>query len=650
VGTGGDVHLVGGPGGTVSGAGGPVYVEAGTPTEGAGGFVQIAGASGVGTDRAGGAVTITAGAATGSALAGAISLIAGQSVTGLAGAITVQAGAATSGNTAGGNVSLTAGVGSGTQAGGTILLQGASGGATGAGSAITLTGGIGGVTSGAGGAITLTGGAATTDSNGGAVTINGGLLNGTGLNGSLNLGTSNTLGVNFGVATPAQITGNVDDYSGTNNCLHARLSTDASRDVTGFVNGSAGRLLHIRNVGSFDIVLKHQTGSAAGNQITTADGADFTISTGQDAWLEYDGVTSKWRVGPAGSGGGAAGLANIAYVSKLGDDATAQLGSIALPYLTIQAAVTDAIAAGTPYTIQVGPGTFTENITWGEQLSLLGTGAVIATSGSAPFGATSIVGTLALTAGATTVNNIMQFANVAISGAITLDFSGKTSGGTSLSFDSCFFAGGMTLTRKNTTDKSQYFNTWVQGNTNTNFGPTFASGSRFNGYRPTIPSGEQHALHACWAEVLVASGGDGNLLLAGCQMSGNTLQVDCDLLVTTGCDFSQSALSINAGTLWEQRGCNFDHSGITSSAAPGTLDFSYWGGTVLVTAAATATLPSRALTGFVVTIKNGNAAGSGSNVTVGRNGNNIDGVAADDTLTPLQAASYIGDGTNWWRL
>ena len=84
-------------------------------------------------------------------------------------------------------------------AGGAVSLTGGTPGATGAGGAASVTGGIGGSTSGAGGAVTIAGGAGTAgNGNGGAVTIRGGNAHGSGTDGAIVIGDSNTESITLG--------------------------------------------------------------------------------------------------------------------------------------------------------------------------------------------------------------------------------------------------------------------------------------------------------------------------------------------------------------------------------------------------------------------------------------------------------------------
>jgi hypothetical protein len=109
----------------------------------------------------------------------------------------------------------------------------------------------------------------------------------------------------FGVNSPAQITANQDDYTLTGMSKFVRLSTDASRNITGLRDPNAplngrqqqGEEKVVVNVGSFDIVLKHQdAGSTAANRFLCSTGADITLTANQAADLLYDDTTQRWRV------------------------------------------------------------------------------------------------------------------------------------------------------------------------------------------------------------------------------------------------------------------------------------------------------------------------------------------------------------------
>lgn len=96
--------------------------------------------------------------------------------------------------------------------------------------------------------------------------------------------------------TPAQITGNQNNYApGEYGVL--RLSTDASRTITGIADGVSGRNLWIVNVGSNNLTLSNQSASSsAANRIICAQGADMTLAADDVVHLWYDVTTARWRV------------------------------------------------------------------------------------------------------------------------------------------------------------------------------------------------------------------------------------------------------------------------------------------------------------------------------------------------------------------
>lgn len=97
------------------------------------------------------------------------------------------------------------------------------------------------------------------------------------------------------VATPAQITGNVNDYNPGAGTI-VRLSTDAARNITGLVAGSSGARRLLVNVGGFNAVLTHQdAASSAVNRFLNTTGANITLTPDQAAWTWYDATTQRWR-------------------------------------------------------------------------------------------------------------------------------------------------------------------------------------------------------------------------------------------------------------------------------------------------------------------------------------------------------------------
>lgn len=109
-----------------------------------------------------------------------------------------------------------------------------------------------------------------------------------------------------GVISPAQISLNQNDYapSGFPNAGVVRISTDASRNLTGLAGASNGRVIVLCNVGAFPAVLKDEDpASLAANRF--ALGADLTLAAKQGVILVYDATSSRWRqLGVAGAGAG----------------------------------------------------------------------------------------------------------------------------------------------------------------------------------------------------------------------------------------------------------------------------------------------------------------------------------------------------------
>ena len=103
--------------------------------------------------------------------------------------------------------------------------------------------------------------------------------------------------VRVGVATADQITSDQNDYpcGGKGSLL---LATDASRTITGLDGAGDGQFLLVVNVGSYDLVLAHQSSSsAAENRIITGPaGAALTIPPAGNVTLWYDANNARWRV------------------------------------------------------------------------------------------------------------------------------------------------------------------------------------------------------------------------------------------------------------------------------------------------------------------------------------------------------------------
>lgn len=97
--------------------------------------------------------------------------------------------------------------------------------------------------------------------------------------------------------TPTQLTANTNDYAptGLDTANTLRLSTDASRDLTGLTGGSDGRLMIVHNVGSNALVLKNESASSTAANRFALGGADVTLAANQSVTLQYDSTSSRWR-------------------------------------------------------------------------------------------------------------------------------------------------------------------------------------------------------------------------------------------------------------------------------------------------------------------------------------------------------------------
>jgi hypothetical protein len=111
-----------------------------------------------------------------------------------------------------------------------------------------------------------------------------------------------------GDISPAQLVANTNNYAptGLSTATTLRLSTDASRNLTGLSGGADGRLILIHNIGSFALVLIDESASStAANRF--ALNADITLSADQSILLQYDSTSTRWRaIGGIGGGGSSA--------------------------------------------------------------------------------------------------------------------------------------------------------------------------------------------------------------------------------------------------------------------------------------------------------------------------------------------------------
>jgi|GEM_PF-3794059 len=120
-----------------------------------------------------------------------------------------------------------------------------------------------------------------------------------------------------GDITPTQLSANTNDWAptGFSTASAVRLSTDASRNITGLAGGADGRIIILHNVGSFDAVLKNQdANSTAANRFLF--GGDVTLLADYSVTLRYDATTSRWRaITTASAGGGGGGTVTSAAIA-----------------------------------------------------------------------------------------------------------------------------------------------------------------------------------------------------------------------------------------------------------------------------------------------------------------------------------------------
>lgn len=116
-----------------------------------------------------------------------------------------------------------------------------------------------------------------------------------------------------GVVSPPQIMANRNDYApdGFAAASALRLSSDASRTITGLAGGSEGRTIVVHNVGSNNIVIANQDSSSdAANRFLL--GSNVTLGADAALSLRYDATTQRWRaLSPTGGGEGGGGAAGM---------------------------------------------------------------------------------------------------------------------------------------------------------------------------------------------------------------------------------------------------------------------------------------------------------------------------------------------------
>jgi len=107
---------------------------------------------------------------------------------------------------------------------------------------------------------------------------------------------ASTCQIRFNAVTATQWVANQNNFNVTG-CVFLRVSTDASRNLTGIDNGLDGRVLFISNIGAQNVVIQNENaGSNAENRIITGLGADLTLAADKTVMLVYDDTSQRWRV------------------------------------------------------------------------------------------------------------------------------------------------------------------------------------------------------------------------------------------------------------------------------------------------------------------------------------------------------------------
>lgn len=175
------------------------------------------------------------------------------------------------------------------------------------------------------------------------------------------------------VSTPSQFTSNQNNYSLSATAAVLRVSTDASRNLTGIANSGTmqdGRVLTIVNVGSNNIVLTTEdTNSTAANRFALGE-SNVTLKASESLTVWYDTSTDRWRP--------------ISYQATTG-------GTTDLAFSGSSSPVTLTSSTGTDVTFTAGTGISLSASSSNITINSTATGDVLQNGNS--FGAAMVIGT-----------------------------------------------------------------------------------------------------------------------------------------------------------------------------------------------------------------------------------------------------------------
>lgn len=320
----------------------------------------------------------------------------------------------------------------------------------------------------------------------------------------------------------------------------------------------------------YNIIVRKSTADVNTVTITPAAGtingaANLVLSVaGQFAIIVR--VTSTTYIAITGSGGltSVVGLGNTVYVSKDGNDATGQRENLALPFLTIGAAL---LASQADDTIVIGPGTYTENLTLLEKRSIVGSGNRT----------TIVAGTATLTAPANANGQSVNFDNFQITGLVTLNYGAKTAGDVLVNTNNMIFGGGLTMSRPiNGAYSLRQYACQSTTTTSNGFNNVFCRACEFTNSFVFAASGgsEVVVLEACSIPTCTITGATTTVRISGCDIITALTFTDGfgGTVTTTGCNLSAATITINSGT-WFEYGCTFAMANVAGASGNKRISF-----------------------------------------------------------------------------